>query len=176
VVDGLLRFGVRRETAMTGSSMASLAAGLRFIRGQGEKGFRVGVVAFPTLPGGSRHPVAGGNGLAVLSTDRCQREMATELVVALLSPDVVAASTEAYSYLPVDTIAVSRLAPFYRKFPELAQFNALVPNLVPAPAWGGVRGGELPEKISDQVLRIMTGADPAATLAAAQREAEALTR
>jgi multiple sugar transport system substrate-binding protein len=173
---GLLRMGIRKETAMLGATVASVAGGLRFIRQQGAKGFRAGVVPFPTLPGGSQHPVAGGNALTILSTDTCQRQMATELVVALLSPDVVAASTEALSYLPVDTQAGRQLEPFYREFPELTQFNALAPELVAPPAWRGARGGELPTTISNQVVRIMTGADPAATLAATQRQAETLTQ
>ncbi|KEZ38059.1 extracellular solute-binding protein [Frankia sp. CeD] len=173
---GLLRFGIRRQTAMTAVTVASVAGGLKFIAGQGTKGFRAGAVPFPTLPGGTQHPVAGGNALTVLSTDRCQREMATELVVSLLSPDVVAASTEALSYIPVDTQAVSQLGSFYETYPQLKPFNALIPSLVKAPAWSGARGGEVPSAISDQVQRILKGEDPVRALAAAQSQAVELTR
>ena len=174
--EGLLRFGLRKETAMVGATVASIGAGLKFVRDQGADGFRVGVIPFPTLPGGEQRPVAGGNALTVLATDKCQREMAIELVVSLLAPDVVAASTEALSYIPVDTAAVDQLAPFYQQFPELVQFNELVPSLVRPPAWGGSRGGELPQAITEHVVRIMNGADVGQTLAAAQREAETLTQ
>ncbi|CAJ59626.1 MULTISPECIES: extracellular solute-binding protein [Frankia] len=173
---GLLRFGIRKQTAMTAVTVASLAGGLKFIAGQGAKGFRAGAIPFPTLPGGTQHPVAGGNALTVLATDRCQREMATELVVSLLSPDVVVASTEALSYIPVDTQAASQLGAFYDTYPQLKPFLALTGSLVKAPAWGGARGGELPTALSDQVLRIVRGEDPAKTLAAAQAEAVELTR
>ncbi|MCM3921485.1 extracellular solute-binding protein [Frankia sp. AiPs1] len=173
---GLLRFGIRKQTAMTVVSVASLAGGLKFIAGQGANGFRAGAIPFPTLPGGTQHPIAGGNALTVLATDRCQREMATELVVSLLSPDVVVASTEALSYIPVDTQAASQLGPFYDTYPQLKPFLALTGSLVKAPAWGGARGGELPTALSDQVVRIVKGEDPAKTLAAAQTEAVELTR
>ncbi len=102
--------------------------------------------------------------------------MATELVVSLLSPDVVVASTEALSYIPVDTQAVSQLGSFYDTYPQLKPFLALTGSLVKAPAWGGARGGELPSALSDQVVRIVKGEDPAKTLAAAQAEAVELTR
>lgn len=173
---GLLRFGIRKETAMTAVTVASVAGGMKFVADQGAKGFRGGAIPFPTLPGGTQHPVAGGNALTVLSTDPCQREMATELVVSLLSPDVVVASTESLSYIPVDTEAINRLASFYAAYPSLTAFNALVPSLVKAPVWGGARGGELPTALSDQIVRIETGADPVKTLDAAQTEAEEYTR
>lgn len=173
---GLLRFGIRKQTAMTMVTVAALAGGLKFIQDQGAQGFRAGAVPFPTLPGGKQAPVAGGNALTVLSTDQCQKEMATELVVSLLAPDVLAASTEALSYLPVDSAELARLEPFYRQYPQLLPFNDLIPSLVAPPSWGGARGGELPPALSDQVVRIMTGADVDKTLAAAQAEAETLTR
>ncbi|MEX5709803.1 extracellular solute-binding protein [Parafrankia sp. FMc6] len=173
---GLLRFGIRQETAISAVTLPSLAAGLRYVHDQGAQGFKVGVAPFPTLPGGTQHPVAGGNGLSVLSTDRCQREMATELVVALLAPDVIAAGTEAFSFLPVDTEARRQLAPFYREFPELTQFDALIPDLVQAPTWGGERGGEVHDALNDEVVAIMTGADPGTTLTAAQRKIATLVK
>ncbi|WP_018505234.1 extracellular solute-binding protein [Parafrankia discariae] len=173
---GLLRFGIRKQTAMTMVTVAALAGGLKFIQDQGAQGFRAGAVPFPTLPGGKQAPVAGGNALTVLSTDQCQKEMATELVVSLLAPDVLAASTEALSYLPVDSAELAKLEPFYRQYPQLQPFNTLVPSLVAPPSWGGARGGELPTALSDQVVRIMGGADVDKTLAAAQAEAETLTR
>jgi multiple sugar transport system substrate-binding protein len=137
----------------------------------------VGVLPFPTLPGGAKHPVAGGNALTVLSTDACQKEVAVEFVVSLLHPDVVAASTEALSYIPVDTEARRQLErKYYREHPELTQFNDLVPSLVAPPSWGGARGGEVPQFVSEQVARIIRGEDVTATLASAQARAEDLTR
>ncbi|EFC82705.1 extracellular solute-binding protein [Parafrankia sp. EUN1f] len=173
---GLLRFGYRKETAMTVMTVESLAGGLKFIQDQGARGFRAGAVPFPTLPAGKQAPVARGNALTVLATDRCQREMATELVVSLLAPDVVAASTESLSYLPVDSDALTRLAPFYRQYPQLAAFNELAPSLVAPPSWAGARGPELPQAINNQVVRIMGGADIDQTLAAAQAEAESFNQ
>ncbi|SNQ50043.1 ABC-type sugar transport system, periplasmic component [Frankia canadensis] len=173
---GLLRFGIRRQVAITAVTVASLAGGLKFIADQGTKGFRAGAIPFPTLPGGSQHPVAGGNALTVLATDRCQQEMATELVVSLLSPDVVAASTEAFSYIPVDSQAISQLGPFYETYPQLKPFLALTGSLVKAPVWTGARGGEVPTALSNQVVRITRGEDPARTLADAQTQAEELNR
>ncbi|MCK9897579.1 extracellular solute-binding protein [Frankia sp. AgB32] len=173
---GLLRFGIRRQTAMTVVNVASLAGSLRIIGGLGAKGFRVGAVPFPTLPGGSQHPVAVGNALTVLATDHCQQEMATELIVSLLSPDVVATSTEAFSYLPVDTQAISRLSSFYGMYPQLKPFLAVTGSLVKAPVWGGARGGEVADALNDQVVRIVRGEDPDRTLAAAQTQVGELTR
>lgn len=172
---GLLRFGLQKQTAMVGATVASLAQGLRVLRDMGADGFRAGVAPFPVLPGGTLRPTAGGNALTVLSTDRCQREMAVELVVSLLAPDVVAASTEAVSYLPVDTAAADQLAPFYQEFPELVQFREIGDSLVPAPAWQGARGGEVPTYLSEQVERAMTGGDPATLLREAQTEITRLT-
>ena len=169
---GLIRFGIQQKTAMVGVTISAIAGGLKVIEDMGADGFKVGVVPFPTLPGGEQHPVAGGNALTVLSKDKCQAEVATEFVVSMLAPDVVAASTEAFSYIPVDTEAVSSLGAFYERYPQLEQFNELADSLVGAPVWPGARGGELPTALSDQVVRIMTGADPAATLAAAQQQAE----
>ncbi|MEX5635999.1 extracellular solute-binding protein [Parafrankia sp. FMc2] len=172
--EGLLRFGIRKETAISAVTLPSVAAGLRYIHDQGAQGFRVGVAPFPALPGGSPHPVAGGNGLAVLSTDRCQQEMATELVVALLSPEVLAAGTEAFSFYPVDSEARNQLGAFYREFPELTQFDALIPEITQAPTWGGERGGEVHDALNEEVVAIIGGADPNATLAEAQRKVTGL--
>jgi multiple sugar transport system substrate-binding protein len=174
--EGLVRFGLRKESAMVGTTIASIGSGVKVIEEQGAKGFRVGVMPFPTLPGGSQKPIAGGNALTVLSTDKCQKEVAVEFLVSILSPDVVAASTEALSYIPVDTSALKLLEGFYRKRPELAQFNGMVPQIVQPPVWSGARGGEVPRTISDQVARIMAGEDVAATLGKTQTEAENLIR
>ncbi|KPM50520.1 ABC transporter substrate-binding protein [Frankia sp. R43] len=174
--EGLLRFGIRRETAISAVTLPSISGGLKYIHDQGAAGFEVGVMPFPTLPGGTIRPVSGGNGLAILSTDRCQREMATELVVALLSPDVIKAGTEAFSFFPVDNTARTQLASFYQQYPELTQFDAFIPSLVQAPQWGGTRGGEVHDAINDEVVAIMTGADPNSTLAGAQRKVTELVR
>ncbi|WP_397428668.1 extracellular solute-binding protein [Pseudofrankia sp. BMG5.37] len=173
--NGLLRFGIQKQTAMVGATVASLAAGLRFIRGQGANGFKAGAVPFPTLPGGTEHLTAGGNALTVLSTDKCQQEMATELLVSLLAPDVVAAGVESVSYLPVDTAAATQLASFYQEFPELVPFKNLAGSLTQAPAWPGTRGGEVPQAITDQVIRAMTGTDPTTAMRDAQTKATQLT-
>ena len=172
---GLLRFGIQQKTAMLGATVASIVGGLKYIQSEGTKGFKAGVVPFPTLPGGTQHPVAGGNALTVLSTDECQQEMATELVVSLLAPDVVAAGVEAVSYLPVDTAAATELAAFYGQYPQLTQFTALADSLTRAPAWPGARGGEVPQALTDQVVHLMQGTDPAKALAAAQSQATQLT-
>jgi multiple sugar transport system substrate-binding protein len=172
---GLVRFGLRKQTAMVGATVAAIGGGLKFIQNEGAKGFKVGVVPFPTLPGGTEHPVAGGNALTVLSTDECQKEMATEMIVSLLAPDVVAAGVEAVSYLPVDTAAASELSSFYQQYPQLTQFTALAGALVRAPAWPGARGGEVPQALADGVLHIMQGTDPAKGLADAQAKATQLT-
>jgi len=173
--NGLLRFGIQKQTAMVGASVNAIAAGIRVLRDQGAKGFKIGVAPFPTLPGGAEHPTAGGNALTVLASDKCQQEMATELLVSLLSPDVVAASVESVSYLPVDTAAATQLAGFYQEFPELVQFKDLAGALTPAPAWPGSRGGEVPQAITEQVIRAMKGTDPATAMRNAQTKAAELT-
>ncbi|CAO5176526.1 ABC-type sugar transport system, periplasmic component [Frankia sp. AiPs1] len=174
--EALLRFGLRRQTAMIAMDAATLAGALKFIAGRGEQGFRVGASVFPSLPGGSRHPVALGSALSVLATDRCQREMATELVVTVLSPEIVAAGTQASSSIPVDTAAVDQLGTFYATYPQLRPFLALTGSLIRPPAWAGTRGAQEPAALSAQVARILRGENPAQTLAAAQTEAEDLTQ
>jgi multiple sugar transport system substrate-binding protein len=171
--NGLLRFGIQKQTAMVGATIASIGAGIKYIQSQGAKGFKFGVMPFPTLPGGKQAPIAGGNALTVLTTDKCQKEMATEMVVAMLSPDVVAASVEAVSYLPVDTAAATQLAGFYQQFPELVQFKDLGGSLVAA--WPGARGGEVPQALTDQVIHVMKGTDPATAMRDAQATATQLT-
>ncbi|WP_198152947.1 extracellular solute-binding protein [Pseudofrankia sp. DC12] len=172
---GLLRFGIQKQTAMVGATIASIGAGIKYIQSQGAKGFKFGVMPFPTLPGGKNLPIAGGNALTVLATDKCQKEMATELVVAMLAPDVVAASVEAVSYLPVDTAAATELAGFYQQYPELVQFKGLGDFLRPAPAWPGTRGGEVPQALTDQVIHVMKGTGPATAMRDAQATATQLT-
>jgi len=172
----LLRFGVQRQTAMVAASLAAVGPGLKFVESQGAKGFKIGVVPFPTLPGGTLRPVSGGNALTVLSTDSCHQEMARELIASLLAPAVVAASVEAVSYLPVDSAALASLSGYYQRYPQLAQFNALAGSLAKVPQWPGTRGGEVPQELTDQVIRIMRGADPAGTLANAQTTTRQLTK
>ncbi len=173
--DALVRFGLSRKTAMVGASINSVVPGLRAALAQGKGAFPLGVAPLPVLPGGAQHPVAGGNGLVVLATDRCQNEMATELMVSLLAPDVVAAGVEALSYLPVDLEAANRLVSLYKQYPQLVPFNGMIDSIVRAPYWAGVRGGEVPTVASDAVQRIMAGADAASTLAELQTQAENLT-
>lgn len=174
--DALLRFGLRRQTAMLAMSVGSLVGALEFVAGSGARGFRVGATPFPTLPGGTDHPVALGSALSVLATDRCQREMATELIVTLLSPDVVAAGARVASTIPVDTAAVGQLDAFYARYPQLRPFLGLAGALVRPPAWGGSRGAQEAAALSAQVARLLGGADPGRTLTAAQAEAEDLTK
>jgi multiple sugar transport system substrate-binding protein len=102
--------------------------------------------------------------------------MATELLVSLLSPDVVAASTEAFSYIPVDTQAVSQLGSFYETYPQLKPFLTLTDSLVKAPVWGGARGGEVATALSNQVVRLTHGEDPGKILSDAQAQVTELTR
>jgi multiple sugar transport system substrate-binding protein len=173
--NGLLRFGIQKQTAMVGATVAAIGGGIKYIQSQGAKGFQFGVMPFPTLPGGTQHPIAGGNALTVLSTDKCQKEMATELLVSLLAPDVVAASVESVSYLPVDTAAATQLAPFYQQYPQLVQFKDLGGSLVAAPAWPGARGGEVPQALTDEVIHAMTGTDPATAMRDAQAKVTQLT-
>lgn len=172
---GLIRFGTKK-TAIVGATIASVAQVRKILTQEGAKGFTVGVKPFPTLPGGTQHPVAGGNALVVLSKDACQREVATEYVVAMLSPDLVAKSAEAISYLPIDSAARTELAPFYAANPDLAALNSLIPSLSPAPQWPGARGAEVPDTESDAVVKIFTGASPTSTLTALQKQAQTLTR
>jgi multiple sugar transport system substrate-binding protein len=173
--NGLLRFGIQKQTAMVAATIASVGAGAKYVQSLGAKGFTFGVAPFPTLPGGTSHPIAGGNALTVLSTDKCQQEMATEMVVSLLAPDVVAASVEAVSYLPVDTAAATQLASFYQQNPELAPFKGIGGSLVRAPAWPGARGGEVPQALTDDVIHAMKGTDPATAMRDAQTTATQLT-
>ncbi|MGF7237170.1 MAG: extracellular solute-binding protein, partial [Frankia sp.] len=130
----------------------------------------------PTLPGGTERLPAGGNALVVLSDDTCQREVATEYVVAMLSPTLIAASTQAISYLPIDTKAKQLLAPFYAAHPDLAALNNLAGSLTPAEQWGGARGAEVSGAATDTVVRIFDGASPDSALDALQKQAESLVK
>ncbi len=172
---GLIKFGTQKS-AIVGATSAAVAQFTKIIGQQGSKAFKVGTLPFPTLPGGTERPPAGGNALVVLSDDACQREVATEYVVAMLSPDLIAASTQAISYLPVDTKAQQLLAPFYATHPDLAALNKLAGSVVPAEQWGGARGAEVPNAVNDTVVRIFTGANPDSALDALQKQAEALVR
>nr|WP_163549096.1 extracellular solute-binding protein [Candidatus Frankia nodulisporulans] len=172
----LARFGPRRQTAMLAMDLRALTGNLKIVAGDGARGPRIGMVPFPVLPGGTFRPVAQGSALSVLATDRCQREMATELVVTLLSPEFVADDTRASSSIPLDTAAVGALSAFYTTYPQLRVFLGTVGSLVRPPSWGGALGGQVAGALSGQVARLLRGADPTQSLAAAQTEAENLTR
>lgn len=171
----LFRLGTRK-VAMVGATIAAVSQFENIIAKQGKNAFKVGVVPFPALPGGTLRPVAGGNALVVLSDDTCQKEMATEFVVAMLTPNLIASSVKALSYLPVDTQAAKQLAPFYAANPGLAALNQLVPALQPSEQWGGARGSEVPDAASDTVVRIFGGADPVSSMNALQKQAETLVK
>jgi multiple sugar transport system substrate-binding protein len=175
-VQALLPFAAGK-TAIIGATIASVAGGLAAIaNGSIAKPFAVHVLPLPTLPGGTQRPVAGGNGLVVLSKDECQKEMADEFVVALLSPDAIAAAGLSVSFLPVDTAAAAKLAPLYAKYPDLGALNKLVPSLVGPPSWPGARGADVPDTISEAVVRIEKGQDVTKTLTATQKTVESYTK
>jgi multiple sugar transport system substrate-binding protein len=175
-VQALLPFAAGK-TAIIGASIATVSGGLSAIaNGSIGKPFKVGVLPLPVLPGGTQRPVGGGNALVVLSKDSCQREMADEFVVALLSPDAVTAASQSVSYLPVDTVAATRLASLYAKYPDLGALNKLIPSIVPSPSWPGARGADAPDTISDAIVRIEKGEDVTKTLAATQKTVEGYTK
>ncbi|MDQ1634707.1 MAG: multiple sugar transport system substrate-binding protein [Frankiaceae bacterium] len=172
---GALTFGLQRSASI-GATVAAVGAVRQLLAGRGSQAFPVGVVPFPTLPGGTLTPVTGGNSLVVLSADRCQREMATEAVVALLSPDVLASGIQATSYLSIDKQATERLADFYTKNPDLKALNDLAPQLVAPPTWPGARGSEIPKVTEDEVTAVVGGKDPQAALTELQNKTTDLTR
>jgi multiple sugar transport system substrate-binding protein len=172
---GALTFGLQRS-AIYGATVAAVGAARNLLANRGSQSFPVGVVPFPTLPGGKLTPVAGGNALVVLSADRCQREMATEMVVALLSPDVLAAGIQATSYLSIDTKTTQILADFYNKNPDLKQLLQLAPSLVAPPTWPGARGSEIPQVTEDAVTTVVGGKDPNQALADLQTQATDLAK
>jgi multiple sugar transport system substrate-binding protein len=174
-INGLLRFGTKK-TAIVGATSAAVAQARKILAQQGSKGFTLGVLPFPTLPGGTQHPVAGGNALVVLSSDTCQREMATEYVVAMLSPDLIAKSTQSISYLAIDSKATAELSAFYAANPDLAALNNLIPKLAPAEQWPGARGADVSDAASNAVVKIFTGANPTSTMTSLQKQAETLTK
>ncbi|AEH11345.1 extracellular solute-binding protein family 1 [Candidatus Protofrankia datiscae] len=171
--DAMVRFALNRKSAIVGASISSVVPGLQTIERQGKGAFPLGVAPLPVLPGGTQHPVASGNGLVMLATDRCQYEMATELMMAMLAPDMVAAGVTTLSYLPVDIEAANRLVSLYQRYPQVVPFNALIDSIVRAPYWSGPRGGEVPVLASEAVARIMMGANPTTTLTELQKQAEA---
>lgn len=63
----------------------------------------------PLPDGGSPVFPAGGNGWMVLSSDECRAAYASELIGAMLDPQVVADSARSYSYIPVDDAAAEEL-------------------------------------------------------------------
>jgi multiple sugar transport system substrate-binding protein len=172
---GALAFGLQRS-AIYGATVAAVGASRNLLANRGSQSFPVGVVPFPTLPGGKLAPVAGGNSLVVLSADRCQREMATEMVVALLSPDVLASGIQATSYLSIDKKTTELLAGFYAKNPDLKALNDLAPQLSAPPTWPGARGSEIPQITEDMVTSVYGGKDPTAALAELQTRATDLTQ
>jgi multiple sugar transport system substrate-binding protein len=174
-VQGAVTFGQQRS-AIVGATVAAVGFARGIAAGRGAQAFPVGVVPFPTLPGGTLTPVTGGNSLVVLSADKCQREMATEAVVALLSPDVLAAGIQSTSYLSIDTKTTELLADFYAKYPDLKALNDLAPRLVPPPTWPGSRGSEIPQVTEDGVQSVVGGQDPNAALADLQTKATDLTK
>jgi multiple sugar transport system substrate-binding protein len=172
---GALTFGQQRS-AIYGATVAAVGAARNLLANRGDQSFPVGVIPFPTLPGGQLTPVAGGNSLVVLSQDRCQKELATEAVVALLSPDLLAAGIQATSYLTIDKRAAEILVDFYAKNPDLKALNDLAPQLVPPPTWPGARGSEIPQVTEDEVQAVYGGKDPNAALAELQTKATDLSR
>jgi multiple sugar transport system substrate-binding protein len=172
---GALAFGLQRS-ALYGATVAAVGAARNLLASRGSQSFPVGVVPFPILPGGKLTPVAGGNALTILSSDKCQKEMATEAVVALLSPDVLAAGIQATSYLSIDRRTTELLADFYAKNPDLKALLDLAPSLVPPPTWPGARGSEIPQITEDQVTAVYGGKDPNQALTELQNQATDLTK
>jgi multiple sugar transport system substrate-binding protein len=171
---GALTFGLQRS-ASVGATVAAVGAARNLLASRGDQSFPVGVVPFPTLPGGTLTPVAGGNSLVVLSSDWCQKEMATEAVVALLSPDLLAAGIQATSYLSIDKKTTELLADFYAKNPDLKALDDLAGSLVPPPTWPGARGSEIPQVTEDEVTAVVGGKDPIAALNELQAKATDLS-
>jgi multiple sugar transport system substrate-binding protein len=174
-LQGAVTFGQQRS-AIVGATVAAVGFARGVVAGRGSQAFPVGVVPLPTLPGGTLKPVTGGNSLVVLSSDKCQREMATEAVVALLSPDVLAAGIQATSYLSIDKKTTELLSDFYAKNPDLKALNDLAPQLVPPPTWPGTRGSEIPQVTEDSVQSVVGGKDPQAALTDLQTKATDLTK
>jgi multiple sugar transport system substrate-binding protein len=174
-IQGAVSFGLQRS-AMLGTTVAAVGAARNLLATRKDQAFPFGVVPFPTLDGGKAAPVAGGNSLVITTADKCQKEMATEMVVALLSPDVLAAGIQATSYLSVDKKATELLADFYQKNADLKGLTELAPSLVPPPSWPGARGSEIPDLTQNTVTAVYGGKDPNQALTELQNQATDLTK
>jgi multiple sugar transport system substrate-binding protein len=98
------------------------------------------------------------------------------MVVALLSPDLLAAGIQAASYLPIDSKTEQILTDFYNQNPDLKSLNNLADSLKPPPYWNGSRGGEVPTAARDTAIAVNRGQDPGQALSDLQAKAQDLTK
>lgn len=125
------------------------------------EGFEWRAIDLPSVNGEQGALPAGGNGWIVLSEDPCAAAFSSALVGELLSTEaVLAASGEAYSYLPVDSRAAETLLSSAAATPQLTYAWSYDKPLT---TWGGFDGERTPQ-IND-LLRTMAeklseGAEP----------------
>lgn len=99
--------------------------------------FEWGVFVHPVAEGVDPTWAIGGAGFSVLSEDDCEAQYGTELIAAMLSPELIAEANQSTGYAPVDTAALELLEDFYAENPEWAFAQDFEGDLT---TWGGWRG------------------------------------
>jgi len=90
--------------------LISTPAGAANVQQEVGDAFEWTVTDMPVPDGGELSLPAGGNGWMVLSEDPCRAAFGSELINAMLAPDVIVESSKVFSYVPVDREAAAQLA------------------------------------------------------------------
>jgi multiple sugar transport system substrate-binding protein len=115
------------------------------------------VTAMPIPDGGEASLPAGGNGWIVLSEDACKASFGNQLISHMLTPEVIAASSKSFSYIPVDKEAVTMLSTDPAAKSQLGYSWTYTGTPTP---WGGWHGDATPKVnqfMQDMVQRLIGG-------------------
>ncbi|KAF0958010.1 hypothetical protein MLGJGCBP_06748 [Rhodococcus sp. T7] len=117
------------------------------------------VTDLPIPDGGKSSLSVGGNDFIVLSDDACRAAFANEMISDLLDPEIIAASSKTYSYIPVDTEAATQLATDPAATTQLGYSWTYTGTPTP---WGGWHGAATPRVnalLKAMAERLTTGED-----------------
>jgi multiple sugar transport system substrate-binding protein len=144
-----------------------------------EGAFELRATGMPGFGDTPASPTNSGSALFVLATDPAEQAASWELIKFLTGPEAQTTITEGIGYVPLRSTLVSDpeyLQPFTEQQQGLVEPNVeQLDRLVPWPSFPGPDYGQIQRLMMDAVSEVVfRGADPAATLGAAQDRATEL--
>lgn len=115
------------------------------------------VTDMPIPDGGAASLPAGGNGWMVLSQDGCKAAYGNELIGLMLDPEVIAASSKTFSYIPVDKQAAATLAADPAASSQLGYSWKYQGTPTPWGGWHGNGTAKANQFMQDMVQRLVGG-------------------